>query len=112
VRLVEWKGRSDLIIWASCKCPQLYPSRLRDHTKSKNWDELIIWALNHPEEDSHLSKSIRALMHGQRICHKRRNEGKAPLLMVDDEMWLNAGNMCMSALIYPISFLPIRGLID
>ncbi|CAG8180194.1 unnamed protein product [Penicillium salamii] len=99
VRLVEWKGRSDLIIWASCKCPKLYPSRLQDHGRNKTWDELISWALNHPEEDSHFSKSIRALMHGERICHRRRSEGKTPRLMVDDEIWLKAGNMRMFILI-------------
>ncbi|KAJ5659304.1 hypothetical protein N7507_005755 [Penicillium longicatenatum] len=97
VRMLEWKGRADLIIWASCKCPRLYPARVMNYPVTKNWDALIQWSLNHPDEDSHYIKTLRALMQGQKVGRLCRDQGKKPKLMISDMTWLQVGNMLVAA---------------
>jgi hypothetical protein len=66
---------------------------------TKNWDALIQWSLNHPDEDSHYIKTLRALMQGQKVGRLCRDQGKKPKLMISDMTWLQVGNMCKPFLI-------------
>ncbi|PYH94689.1 hypothetical protein BO71DRAFT_352975 [Aspergillus ellipticus CBS 707.79] len=97
IRLMEWKGRVDLIAWATIKAPTLDRSVLMDHPHTKDWDGLFQWNLDTCKDDSHYAKALRALAHGQKLCKEQEAKGNAPKCMVSDEMWLKVGNMLISA---------------
>jgi Questin oxidase-like len=89
VRLLEWKGRMDLVVYTSRHSPRLYLNEITGYPANKNWDEVFRAGNNSNSDDGHLVKLIRAIAHGERIS-------KTEDLTMKGDAWLKAGNMGMS----------------
>lgn len=68
-RLLEWKGRVDLAMYASRGCPDILINEITDYKPKKAQDDVVrrILEIN---DDGHSSKLIRALAHGKEVCGK------------------------------------------
>ncbi|EED17960.1 HypA-like protein, putative [Talaromyces stipitatus ATCC 10500] len=93
VRLLEWKGRMDLLLYASRHCPPLYLSEVTSYSIAKTWDEVIQAGNTHKEDDGHVVKLIRAIAHGEQITDPLEKQGKAKGLKMHGNAWLKAANM-------------------
>lgn len=97
VRLLEWKGRIDLAMYASRRAPRLYLEEIANYKplhpsseSSKNqWHEIFQRVSKDPE-DGHASKFIRTLARGEEVC--RDFEGREEFV-VKGEMWLKIAHM-------------------
>ena len=104
VRLLEMKGRIDLLIWASRKMPtpqeddiHAYPSRL-------GWPEIFEKSYKHSTDDGHLAKFVRTVAYAQDLCAPYEKEAKQRGLKVTGDMWLKIGNMGKTGAVLSRSF--------
>ena len=95
-RLLEWKGRNDLAMYASRRSPSPLLDEISNYKPAKSeesdWSSVIKRVLLH-EDDGHASKLVRALKHGEEIT--KPYEGN-PKFKIQGQMWENLGNMGMS----------------
>ncbi len=71
VRLLEWKGRIDLLTYASRLAPKLYLNEIVDYRpqqRTMTWASLFHRANQIKHDDGHVAKLLRALAHGSRVC--------------------------------------------
>ncbi|KAB8219477.1 hypothetical protein BDV33DRAFT_231532 [Aspergillus novoparasiticus] len=95
-RLLEWKGRSDLITYAALGCPQLYPERITGYRPKKaatGWPDVVQRARVY-QDDGHACKVIRALMCAENICQPFEGEEGFPLKKAD---FLTLAHMTMDS---------------
>ncbi|KAL5383714.1 hypothetical protein DPSP01_005818 [Paraphaeosphaeria sporulosa] len=95
-RLLEWKVRSDLAMYASRASPALLMDDLityKTTDKDDSW-ERVIERVNALSDDGHASKLVRALAHGEQVCKKF--EGKEGFV-VQGDMWKRLGNMAVDS---------------
>lgn len=61
-RLLEWKGRADLMLYCQCGAPHLYPGELVGYRPAipSGWKDIFRRACDY-EDDGHLVKLIRAV---------------------------------------------------
>jgi hypothetical protein len=61
-RLLEWKGRLDLAVYASCKAPRLHLERITTYKPSQpgGWSEIFARACAYGD-DGHTAKLVRSL---------------------------------------------------
>ncbi|KAL4935844.1 hypothetical protein BDV06DRAFT_228431 [Aspergillus oleicola] len=93
VRLVEWKGRLDLMWYVICGVPELDTSAVTSYVGEKTgnmtWEELFV-AVNEQHDDGHVAKFVRALKNGEEVCKEfERDED----FMVKGDMWLKIARM-------------------
>ena len=99
-RLLEWKGRLDLCMYASRRSPEprmdvidnyepMHPERAKD-TMAGSWDGIFTRVLHH-DDDGHAAKLVRALAHGGDICAAYSMND--PLFRIKGDMWLQLGHM-------------------
>jgi hypothetical protein len=81
-RLLEWKGRSDLVMYASRRAPDLLVEEIKKYKPRKPGSNVIARVLE-VEDDGHASKLIRALENGKNAC--AMYEGRVG--EVQGEMW-------------------------
>ncbi|KAF1998184.1 hypothetical protein P154DRAFT_547018 [Amniculicola lignicola CBS 123094] len=107
IRLLEWKVRSDLTMYASRGSPPLYLSEILNYqsTQNSSWPELFK-RIRMFEDDGHASKLVRALANGEKVCAKfepretdwslesEREEGK---WLVKGDVWRVLGNMVVDS---------------
>ena len=97
VRLLEWKVRNDLAMYASRGSPELLLEEVKGYEgkggKLQSWDE-VIKRVNRFADDGHASKLLRTLAHGEDIC--KDFEGKDGF-EVKGDMWVRLGNMVMDS---------------
>lgn len=95
VRLLEWKVRNDLTMYASRASPSLNLSEITHYHSSRDlsWDKLFQKA-NRFEDDGHTSKLVRAIAHGEKAC--ANFEGKEGFVIKGD-MWRTLGNMVIDS---------------
>ena len=100
VRLLEWKVRNDIAMYASRASPRLLLSEITSYQPAKgssdsetSWDGVIRRVRQH-EDDGHASKLVRALAHGEQVCKKF--EGKEGFVIGGD-MWRTLGNMAIDS---------------
>lgn len=92
MRLVEFKGRMDLVWYAACGAPKLHVATIDKYEAGASagwgWTELFT-AVNSMHDDGHVAKFVRALKHGQDV------ESTAPMdvLPVKGDAWLNLAKM-------------------
>ncbi len=70
-RLLEWKGRIDLLTYASRLAPKIYPKEIANYTprqQDMTWPLLIKRANSLTHDDGHVAKMVRALAHGAELC--------------------------------------------
>ena len=96
IRLLEWKGRNDLAMYASRRSPEPlldeiinYRPKIPSKEGENPWDSIIERVKMH-EDDGHAAKLVRALAHGQVAC--RPYEGRKGF-KIKGSMWLQLGHM-------------------
>lgn len=90
MRLLEWKGRCDLVIYASRGCAQLRLDEITNYPPSKSWEEIYSKAITHKEEDGHASKLVRLLAYAEGASKPFENKDG---WMIKGDMWHKLGNM-------------------
>lgn len=90
--MLEWKGRLDLLIYASSGFPDLLLDEISKYPVTNDWEAVITQSRSHPADDGHLSKLVRALAHGENVCRPFEQQ-KANSLPISGNMWLQIGNM-------------------
>ena len=97
VRLLEWKVRLDLAMYASRKCPQLHFDEIRHYVPKdadkSGWNGVKDRARTFPD-DGHAAKLIRALAHGQEICEPYEVDKE---FRVKHDDWLQIGHMAIDS---------------
>jgi len=92
-RLLEYKGRLDLLQYASRGCPKLLFEEIENYIpkemEASDWSS-IFDRVNLIDDDGHAAKLVRALAHGQRISNPWEKSDK---FRVKDGLWLKLGNM-------------------
>ncbi|PYI22895.1 hypothetical protein BO99DRAFT_399627 [Aspergillus violaceofuscus CBS 115571] len=94
LRLLEWKGRLDLLLYVSRGTPALSLEAIRTYPVAHRWEEIFAFCSRHPQDDGHLAKLVRAVAHGERAC--RPFEGERPW-PIEGDMWLRIANMAMDS---------------
>jgi hypothetical protein len=90
LRLLEWKGRMDLVMYVSRGSPELRLNEVTQYPVTNDWPTLFSRAVKHPGDDGHLVKLVRALAHGEEVCRVADKDSEMP---VSGDMWLRIGNM-------------------
>jgi hypothetical protein len=96
VRLLEWKGRMDLAMYASRRSPPLLLDEVRNYEPKKenqSWDDIFRRVTEH-EDDGHAVKLVRAIRHAQVASEKY--EGREGF-RIGGDMWLKIGNMAIDS---------------
>lgn len=92
-RLLEYKGRLDVLQYASRGCPKLLFEEIENYVPKKSdassWDA-IFERVNLIDDDGHAAKLVRALAHGQRISRPWESTEN---FRIKDSLWLQLGNM-------------------
>ncbi|KAL2859779.1 uncharacterized protein BJX67DRAFT_387296 [Aspergillus lucknowensis] len=93
VRLVEWKGRLDLMWYAICGVPELDIDAVRGYqgplTGNMGWEELF-GVVNEQHDDGHVAKFVRALKNAEEVCKDFEDDAG---FMVKGDMWLRIARM-------------------
>ena len=95
-RLLEWKIRMDLVMYASRRSPDIRLDDIRSYQPkqpSDGWDA-IEDRVCQVIDDGHAPKLIRALAHGRKICEPY--EGREEF-RVKGEDWLKMGHMAIDS---------------
>jgi hypothetical protein len=90
LRLMEWKGRIDLLMYVSRGTPDLLLDEIAKYPIKEDWPQIFERAVTHGTDDGHLAKLARAVAHGQRVCQGVENKKKMP---INGDMWLRIGNI-------------------
>ncbi|BAE65147.1 unnamed protein product [Aspergillus oryzae RIB40] len=90
-RLLEMKGRMDLLIWASRKMPDPQPNDICTYPIRQGWPEVFAKSYLHPSDDGHLAKFVRTVAMAEELCRPYEAAGKR--LPVSGDMWLQIGNI-------------------
>ncbi|GIZ49398.1 hypothetical protein CKM354_001242800 [Cercospora kikuchii] len=95
VRLLEWKIRLDLIMYASRKSPEIRLNEIREYTprKSSDWDEVFARACKF-DDDGHASKLVRAVANAEKVS--KPFEGKKGFMLEGDD-WLKIAHMVIDS---------------
>ena len=101
-RLLEWKARTDLAMYASRKCPDIlvdevvnYKPKISPRDENKPWAE-IFERVKRKEDDGHSAKFVRALAHGKHFCKKYElSEGDE--FKIKGDMWDKVGHMAIDS---------------
>ncbi|KAK9490784.1 hypA-like protein [Lipomyces doorenjongii] len=67
-RLLEMKGRMDLLIWASRKMPEPQPDDILNYPIHLGWPEVFVNSYLHPSDDGHLAKFVRTVAFAEELC--------------------------------------------
>lgn len=68
LRLLEWKGRADLVFYVSRGVPDLLLEEVTTYEAPNDWKTIFYESSVHPRDDGHLSKLVRALANGEKVC--------------------------------------------
>jgi hypothetical protein len=95
VRLLEWKGRFDVISYAARGCPNLVESEILDYQPKRpqhGWANLF-QRVNDLDDDSHVTKFLRGMAHGEQFCEPYDfGKERFPLTR---SMWLRIAHMAI-----------------
>lgn len=93
VRLVEWKGRLDLVWYAASSAPALHTKWIESYqptlSKGMDWHGLYK-AVNVDHDDGHLAKFVRALKNAEEVGKGFAGEETFP---VKGDMWFKTAQM-------------------
>ncbi|KAL3490288.1 hypothetical protein BJX62DRAFT_207546 [Aspergillus germanicus] len=113
-RLLEMKGRMDLLIWASRKVPDPRPDDIVNYPIHLGWPEVFAQSYLHPSDDGHLAKFVRTVAFAHELCRSRErgmNEASRMIqgLPVRGDMWLQIGNIAVDSVGVIFQDLWVRG---
>ncbi|CDM29644.1 Domain of unknown function DUF4243 [Penicillium roqueforti FM164] len=95
LRMLEWKGRIELLMYTSRGTPDLLLDEVANYSPKDNWSQLFARSIAHPDDDGHLAKLVRALAHGQKVCQVY--ERTHPEMRIKGNMWLSVGNIAVDS---------------
>ncbi|KAJ5365849.1 hypothetical protein N7517_008735 [Penicillium concentricum] len=95
LRMLEWKGRIDLLMYTSRGTPDLLLDEVANYPVKEDWSQIFARSIAHPGDDGHLAKLARALAHGQHVC--QAYESKHPEMPIKGDMWLRIGNIAVDS---------------
>lgn len=90
IRILEWKGRMDLLIYASRGCAEPRPDDIKNYKPSKSWGDIFTSVAGHGGDDGHAAKLVRLLAYGEKACKPYEGKDGFP---VTGDMWIKLGNM-------------------
>jgi hypothetical protein len=97
VRLLEWKARTDLALYASRGCPKLLLDEITTykpkHGVDAPWED-VFGRVRALPDDGHASKFVRALAHGEKVCKPWEGEEGFP---IKGDMWRLLGHMVIDS---------------
>ncbi|KAI9880934.1 MAG: hypothetical protein M1830_010002 [Pleopsidium flavum] len=100
VRLLEWKGRLDLCMFASRRSPkplldEITNYKPKEQTKEGDdpWQGIFQRAKEH-NDDGHLGKLVRALAHGEQVCRPYEDRES---FRIKGKMWSQLGHMAIDS---------------
>jgi hypothetical protein len=96
IRLLEWKIRMDLTMYASPQPPRLYLDEITNyqHKQDTSWNS-IFKRVRSIRDDGHASKFVRALAHGEHIGKGYEHK---PGFIIKGGMWKAIANMFIESL--------------
>ncbi|KAK5789410.1 hypothetical protein VI817_008534 [Penicillium citrinum] len=94
LRLLEWKGRMDLVMYVSRGSPELRLNEVTQYPVTNDWSGVFSHCIKHPGDDGHLVKLVRALAHGEKVCEVVDKDSQMPIV---GDMWLKIGNMAVDS---------------
>lgn len=92
-RLLEWKGRADLLLYCQTGAPRLWPEELSTYQPrypTSGWDEIFQRACEY-KDDGHLAKLIRAIATASRISAPFSNNPN--FMLTTDKQFLTIAHM-------------------
>jgi Questin oxidase-like len=98
-RLLEWKGRLDLVMYASRRAPELLLDQITGYKVKKpeeGW-EGVVARVNKLGDDGHASKLIRALANGEQTCREFEGSADEKDFVIRGDMWLKLGHMVIDS---------------
>ncbi|KAI1854087.1 hypothetical protein JX265_003590 [Neoarthrinium moseri] len=97
VRVLEWKGRLDLVMYAAISAPELHLENILEYkpTQSKDmtWSTMYK-AINDIHDDGHIAKFVRALKLGEEVAKPFEHDDKAGDLPVKGNLWFRIAQLC------------------
>jgi hypothetical protein len=91
--VLEWKGRADLAFYVSRRVPKLLLEEVTTYKAPNDWKTIFHVSSVHPRDDGHLSKLLRALANGEKVCRPFEARAEELGLLVTGDMWLKIANM-------------------
>ncbi|KAL2010604.1 hypothetical protein VTN00DRAFT_6411 [Thermoascus crustaceus] len=101
LRLMEWKGRVDLAMYVSRGSPNLLLEEITNYQPSRDWKAIFDSSIRHSRDDGHVSKMVRAVANGERVCKPFEAGGKERGFIIQGDMWLKIGNMIIDSVSGP-----------
>ncbi|KAJ5851361.1 uncharacterized protein N7529_010746 [Penicillium soppii] len=95
LRLLEWKGRMDLLMYVSRGMPDLLLEEVAQYPIKDDWSQIFARSLAHPSDDGHLAKLVRALAHGEKVCQPYESSNRQ--MPIKGDMWLRIGNIAVDS---------------
>jgi len=99
-RLLEWKGRIDLITYAARLAAELNCDEITSYKPRElnmTW-RLLIERVNKIEDDGHISKFLRAVAHGSQVCSEyEERDSLSHKFPLKGGEWLQLGNMAVDS---------------
>jgi Questin oxidase-like len=96
IRLLEWKGRLDLAMYASRKSPKLLLNEITDYAPkqpSDGWEQIFKRVDRH-RDDGHAAKLVRVVAHGQQASGPFEAKGSWP---IQGDSWLKLAHMVIDS---------------
>jgi hypothetical protein len=96
VRLLEWKMRLDLAMYASRRAPPLLTREITDYRpkRESGWAGLFARINGLGEDDGHAAKLLRTVGAVQKVSEKY---GEGMDLRIEGDMWLKIGHMVVDS---------------
>ncbi|PGH11913.1 hypothetical protein AJ79_04605 [Helicocarpus griseus UAMH5409] len=99
LRILEWKGRMDLLMYASRGAVEPRPQEITDYKPRLSWDEIFTQSINHERDDGHASKFIRTLAYGEKLCKPfEQDEKYKEAFLMRGDMWIKLANMVIDSI--------------
>ena len=92
LRLLEWKGRINLLLYVAYGSPELHVDTVREYPAKQDWETIFSRSVTHPVDDGHLVKFVRAVAYGQKVCQSFEGDTMHEM-PISGDMWLRIGNM-------------------
>jgi hypothetical protein len=100
IRLLEWKGRSDLVLYASRGAAPLHLNEIKDYVPkhpapagADPWSSIFARVCQ-LDDDGHASKLIRALANGKKVCAKYESRDG---FVIQGDLWDQLGHMAIDS---------------
>ena len=93
VRLLEWKVRCDMSMYAAHNAPKLVLSPIVNYEDERDWRTMFDIIIKRPDEDVHTAKTLRAIANGQKLCAPFEKGGRDRGFFLVDSMWLKMANL-------------------